>query len=65
VNSVGARSKARVKEYRGEVWQNGELQAAVECRDEQRCRADTEHYAAVYGTEGPVKVVYKTLRRKP
>ena len=44
------------KEYKLEIWQNGEWCAAVDGPDWDRVHADAMHYAFVYGQDGPAEI---------
>jgi hypothetical protein len=44
------------KEYKLEVWQNGEWCAGVSGTDWERVHADAMHYAFMYGQDGPTEI---------
>ena len=45
-----------MKEYRGEVWQDGFLVARAQGGNYTQVNAETAHYAMMYAKDGPVTV---------
>ena len=53
-----------MKEYKGEVWQDGFRVAMAQGRDYAKVNAETAHYAAMYSQDGPVDLKYFEKARK-
>lgn len=43
--------------YKFKLMQDGQCVAAVECADKEQARREIEHYAMMYGQDGPVEIV--------
>ena len=54
---AAAKRTREVKGYRYALWQGGQVVARVECDTDEAARREINHYAAVYGQDGPCKVV--------
>lgn len=49
--------KKRKRWYRFELWQDGMVVAAVESYKKTFARNEIDHYALVYGQDGPIEIV--------
>lgn len=48
-------------EYEFEILQDGMVVASGSCANRDRAIAEAHHYAMMYGQDGPVEVIFKTL----
>ncbi len=48
------------QEYKFELWQNGMMVAMVRSANEDRAIAEINHYAMMYGQDGPCEIRNKT-----
>lgn len=49
----------KVKRHRYELWQDGLMVVMVEAPTAKQAKSEINHYAMIYGQDGPIKVVKK------